>query len=156
MRINGDHIDVYRDDQPSPYRPIPAPRKTTFRSSRHTEVVEKTAPITSPDVAAVFDSYPDAARSELLALRQLILDTADETDGVCAVEETLHWGQPSYLTGETRIGSRSESLPPDPSQDSTTPCSSSATRIRWGRAKNSLVNRFIYDGNRALLFTIGS
>lgn len=41
------------------------------------------------DVAAVFDSYPEAVRAELWALRQLILDTADATGGVGAIEETL-------------------------------------------------------------------
>ena len=76
--------------------------------------MKETASITSPDVAAVFDSYLDAVRSELLALRQLILDTADETDAVGAVEETLQWGQPSYLTGETQSGSTIRVAPAGP------------------------------------------
>jgi Domain of unknown function (DU1801) len=41
----------------------------------------------------------------LLALRRLILDTAKTTKGVGLVEETLKWGQPSYLTPETKSGS---------------------------------------------------
>ena len=41
----------------------------------------------------------------MLALRRLILDTARATKGVGAVEETLKWGQPSYLTPETKSGS---------------------------------------------------
>ena len=41
----------------------------------------------------------------MLALRRLILDTAKATKGVGLVEETLKWGQPSYLTPETKSGS---------------------------------------------------
>ena len=35
----------------------------------------------------------------------MILDTARATKGVGALEETLKWGQPSYLTTETKSGS---------------------------------------------------
>ena len=41
----------------------------------------------------------------MLALRRLILDTASKTTGVGELEETLKWGQPSYLTRETKSGS---------------------------------------------------
>jgi hypothetical protein len=56
-------------------------------------------------VAAVFDAYSPAVRKTLLALRKLIFDTAAKTEGVGALEETLKWGQPSYLTSETKSGS---------------------------------------------------
>ena len=56
-------------------------------------------------VDAVFSSYPSPVRPKLLALRRLILDTAKRTEGVGALEETLRWGQPSYLTTESRSGS---------------------------------------------------
>jgi hypothetical protein len=56
-------------------------------------------------VDAVFESYPKPVKAKLLALRRLILDTAKATKGVGLVEETLKWGQPSYLTPETRSGS---------------------------------------------------
>lgn len=49
-------------------------------------------------VATVFDNYPDAVIGKCLFLRQLIIDTASETDGVTELEETLKWGEPSYLT----------------------------------------------------------
>jgi len=35
---------------------------------------------------------------KLLFLRQLILETASETDGIDKIEETVKWGEPSYLT----------------------------------------------------------
>ena len=56
-------------------------------------------------VEAVFDAYPKPVKARLLALRRLILATAKATNGVGLVDETLKWGQPSYLTPETRSGS---------------------------------------------------
>jgi hypothetical protein len=58
-----------------------------------------------PAVAAVFEAYPKPLRSKLQALRRLIFDTARTTDGVGPLEEALKWGQPSYLTTETKSGS---------------------------------------------------
>jgi hypothetical protein len=57
-----------------------------------------------PAVEAVFDAYPARIRAKLLDLRRLILETAAKTPGVGALHETLKWGQPSYLTTETRSG----------------------------------------------------
>lgn len=53
----------------------------------------------------VFASYPAPVKAKLLTLRRLIFETAKATRGVGAVEETLKWGQPSYLTPETGSGS---------------------------------------------------
>ncbi len=52
----------------------------------------------SPEVAKVFNNYPESIRQKLLLLRQLILDTALETESVIKLEETLKWGEPSYLS----------------------------------------------------------
>ena len=56
-------------------------------------------------VAAVFASYPPAFRRKLLALRKVILETAESTEGVGSIEETLKWGEPAYVTSETNSGS---------------------------------------------------
>jgi hypothetical protein len=56
-------------------------------------------------VDAVFGAYPGQVRTKLLALRKLIFDTAKTTSGVGPLEETLKWGQPSYLTTESKSGS---------------------------------------------------
>jgi hypothetical protein len=56
-------------------------------------------------VDAIFRAYPDPVRSKLKALRRLIFDTAKTTAGVGALEEALKWGQPSYLTTESKSGS---------------------------------------------------
>jgi len=69
-----------------------------------------------PTVAAVFARYPKPVRDRLAALRDLILDTARKTDGVGPLEETLKWGQPSYLTTESGSGTtvRIDAVPSDP------------------------------------------
>lgn len=61
-------------------------------------------PFTGVDVETAFSSLPDAAVAGLLALRALIFETARTTPGVGALEETLKWGQPAYLTPETKSG----------------------------------------------------
>ena len=61
--------------------------------------------IENPDVAAAFNSYPQGIRTKLLILRQLILDTAASIEVVGEIEETLKWGEPSYLTPKTKSGS---------------------------------------------------
>jgi hypothetical protein len=65
----------------------------------------KRAGVSEPTVDAIFDAYPSPVKTRLLALRRLIFDTADTTEGVGPLEETLKWGQPSYLTTESKSGS---------------------------------------------------
>ena len=54
--------------------------------------------IENPEVARIFAGYPQPMRNKMLRLRQLLLDTAAETESVNRLEETLKWGEPSYLT----------------------------------------------------------
>lgn len=61
-------------------------------------------PFPNETLAAVFDAYPAALRSRLIRLRDLVFEVASETDGVGAIEETLKWGQPSYVTSKTGSG----------------------------------------------------
>jgi hypothetical protein len=63
------------------------------------------AQFSDPTLTAVFASYPKPVKAKLLALRRLIFETAKATKGVGALHETLKWGQPSYLTAETKSGS---------------------------------------------------
>lgn len=58
----------------------------------------------TPEVAAVFAAHSPKVRARLACLRRLILETAAKTEGVGALGETLKWGQPSYLTSQTRSG----------------------------------------------------
>lgn len=61
-------------------------------------------PLQNPNVAEKFESYAPATRQQVLALRRLVLEAAAATPGVGRIEETLKWGQPSYLTPETGSG----------------------------------------------------
>ncbi len=56
------------------------------------------------DVGAVFAAYPPALRRKLERLRRLILETARATEGVGPLQETLKWGQPSYLPAQSASG----------------------------------------------------
>jgi hypothetical protein len=109
--------------------------------------------ITDPEVEAVFNTFSPDVREKLLRLRRLIFEVAQNTEGVGDIEETLKWGQPSYLNIKPRIGST----------------------IRLGREKKTegdyaiffkcqttLVpdfkeiygTKFRYEGNRAILFNL--
>ena len=81
--------------------------KATTKKVTKTAGVAKKGPAaqSDPAVDAVFDTYPKPLKAKLLALRRLIFDTAKTTKGVGALQETLKWGQPSYLTPETKSGS---------------------------------------------------
>ena len=54
--------------------------------------------ITHPDVELIFNNYPDFVRQQMLDLRGLIIETAQETEAITTLEEALRWGEPSYLT----------------------------------------------------------
>ena len=56
------------------------------------------------DVQRVFDTHDRDIRKKLLAVRRMILDVAAETAGVGELEETLKWGQISYLTPKSKSG----------------------------------------------------
>ena len=80
---------------------------STSKKPAITKSVKSKSPagFSEPAVDAVFRAYPAPIRARLLALRRLIFDTAETTKGVGRLEETLKWGQPSYLTAETKSGS---------------------------------------------------
>lgn len=59
----------------------------------------------NPNVENVLETYPVVAREKIVALRKLIFDTASKIEGVGALEETLKWGEPAYLTTQSKSGS---------------------------------------------------
>ena len=100
------------------------------------------------EVAEVFENYPTHMRKKLMFLRQLVLDTASETEGLAAIEETIKWGEPSYIAkgGSTvRIGWKAS----NPSQ-----------YAMYFHCQTKLVDtfkevygdKFKYEGNRAIVF----
>jgi hypothetical protein len=102
----------------------------------------------SIEVEKVFNTYPTNIRKKLLILRQLILDTAADSKLVKSVEETLKWGEPSYVSkiGSTiRLG-RSKST--------------SGQYAIYFHCQTTLVDtfkelykdQFNFEGNRAIVF----
>ncbi len=120
--------------------------------SRPTEAETVPVPL---EVARVVDGYGDDVRAGVLALRDLVLSTAAETEGVGTITETLKWGQPAYLTSETGSGSTIRIAP--------TSAGSNHDFAMFFICRTNLVDgfrslfgdAFTYDGTRALLFRCG-
>lgn len=55
-------------------------------------------------VADTFDAYPGKLRSRLLVLREMIFRIAEGAYEIGQIEETLKWGEPSYLTHAPKTG----------------------------------------------------
>lgn len=53
--------------------------------------------ISDPRVKQVFKKYPKPIGLKLKYLRKLILETASQIESIDKIEETLKWGEPSYL-----------------------------------------------------------
>lgn len=99
---------------------------------------------------AKLQSYPPSAQEKILGLRTLILEAASELN-ISRIEETLKWGEPSYLVknGSTiRMDWKAKS----PQQYAVYfNCNTSLVetfRMLYG-------DLFKYEKNRALLFDLG-
>lgn len=109
-------------------------------------------PFSDGQVDAVFAGYAEPVRARLLALRELIFDTAAETDGVGQLVETLKWGQPAYLTERPRTGStlRIDALKgTDTGYAMFVHCQTTLVSTY----REIYPDTFRFDGNRALLFS---
>ena len=104
------------------------------------------------EVARVFENYPETVRPSLFELRELIFDTANSIPGVGELEETLKWGQPSYLPRKSGIGStiRIDAVS-DPTDGYGLFFHCQTTLVESFRAK--FADELRYEGNRALLFS---
>ena len=105
---------------------------------------------TNPEVELVFINYPDSIRNKMFALRELVVETAKEIEEVTKMEETLKWGEPSYLT---KIGStlRIDWKSKKPDQYAMYfKCTSRLVET----FKLIFKDTFTYEGNRAIVFRI--
>jgi hypothetical protein len=62
-------------------------------------------PKPSAEVREILRAYPKPIQTKLLALRTLLYKIAEETEGVGVLEETVRWGQASYLPSASKSGS---------------------------------------------------
>lgn len=53
---------------------------------------------TDPRVNTVFANYPEFVQDKMLYLRELVFETAEEISDLVVLEETLKWGEPSFVT----------------------------------------------------------
>jgi hypothetical protein len=109
-------------------------------------------PVTDVAVAEAFRAFPPRPRKRLLALRGIIQDVAAATPGVGALEETLKWGEPAYLTpsgvGSTvRLGWKAKT--PD-----EVAMYFICTTGLIDRFRELYPQDFRFGGNRALLFDL--
>ena len=108
----------------------------------------------NPEVKEKFNAYPKMIRDKLLILRELIFQVAEENNEIGKIQETLKWGDPSYLTSAPKSG----------------------TTIRLSRVRaydnkfaisihcqTSLMSDFKenypelkYEGNRSIIFDVGT
>ena len=102
------------------------------------------------DVAAAFKAYPADLRRRLMALRELVYETAAGTSGVGPLTEALKWGQPSYLTTETGSGTtvRIDRLKKSDGYAIYFHCQSGLV----GQFKELYPDTFRYEGMRAIVF----
>lgn len=62
-------------------------------------------PFQTPKVKAAYDAFGQKQRVIALILRELVFEVAMDTPQAGEVEETLKWGQPSFITPKTKSGS---------------------------------------------------
>ena len=102
------------------------------------------------EVEKVFNAYPDNIREKMLFLRQLVLETASEVNGIKSIEETLKWGEPSYITkhGSTVRMDWKKSTP-----DQYAMYFHCKTKL-VDAFKELYKNNFNFEGNRAIVFNV--
>ena len=104
----------------------------------------------NPKVKDVFDNYPKSVQNQLLHLRELVLSVALKIDGLEKLEETLKWGEPSYLT---KHGStvRMDWKEKNPEQFAIHfKCTTSLVPT----FKTIYKDKFEFEGNRAIIFKL--
>ena len=104
----------------------------------------------NPKVKEVFKNYPKSVQQQLFHLRELVLTAASEINGLENLEETLKWGEPSYLT---KYGStvRMDWKEKNPEQFAIYfKCTSSLVST----FKTIYKDKFKFEGNRAIVFKL--
>lgn len=103
-----------------------------------------------PRIIDLISSYPAEAQKRLLELRELILKTAEETEGVNELEESLKWGEPSYRC-KTGTTIRMDWKEKQPDQYALYfQCTSQVIPT----AKTLFKNQLSFEGNRAIVLPL--
>lgn len=105
---------------------------------------------TDTKVDEIFAGYPEVVRPKMQNLRKLVIATAEETEGINELQETLKWGEPSFVTrnGSTlRIDWKKKA----PDQYALYfKCTSRLVPT----FRTLFEHKFQYEGNRAIVFKL--
>ena len=103
-----------------------------------------------PIVLKKINSYPEPVKSKLLEMRQLIIDCAVEDSQINKLQETLKWGEPSYISniGSTLRFDWKSKRPEEVAMFFK--CTSKIVPT----IKEVFGDKFEYENNRALWFKI--
>ncbi len=103
----------------------------------------------SKDVDKKFASYPKEIKCKMDFLRKVVLQTAEEI-GIEKIEETLKWGEPSYITkqGSTL---RMDWKPKNPEQYAMYFKCTSKLVVSFREIFGDI---FQYENNRAIVFQL--
>ena len=107
----------------------------------------------APAVAEVFETFTAPARKKLLALREIIFETAGAITAGGEFEETLRWGEPAYVTLRPSIGSTIR-LGCAGNNDSDYAMYFQCTANLVPAFRTRFPDRFKFGGNRSVLFDL--
>ena len=103
------------------------------------------------DVEEAFADFPVAPRAALLSVREAIFQVAASNPVIGSVHETLKWGEPAYLTPETKSGSTIR-LAWKPAQPDMCGIYLSCNTTLISKMRDIYPGSFSFQGNRAALF----
>lgn len=104
---------------------------------------------TNPKVNEIFTNYPEIVREKMQYMRSLVIETAEE-EGLDELEETLRWGEPSFVTknGSTLRMDWKEKTPHQYAMYFQ--CTSRLV----GTFRMVFEHKFQYEGTRAIVFQL--
>jgi hypothetical protein len=111
------------------------------------------SPDPSPATMDVFSSYSDDVAKSCLQIRELIYQVAGEHSEVGPITEALKWGQPSFLTEESKSGT---TIRLGPVKDKPDVCGiyvHCQTNLIEG-LRQAFADEFEFEKNRAILISV--
>ena len=103
-----------------------------------------------PKVEAVFMAYPDFVSRKMNHLRELVIETAEETQEISNLDISLKWGEPAF---KTNVGSTLRMDWKEKSPDQYGLYFQCTTRL-VETFRRRYDKKFQFEGNRAIIFHV--
>lgn len=103
------------------------------------------------DVKLAFAGIPAMPKDALLVVRNLIFQVAASNPAIGNIHETLKWGEPAYLTPDSKSGSTIR-LAWKPAQPEMCGIYLNCNTTLIGQMRDIYPDAFAYQTNRAALF----